>query len=1028
MLSIGTIAAKVFGTSNDRKLKSYNTLPEQVNALEAEVEALSDEQLRERTETYRKQLENDEVTLDDLIAPAFATVREAAKRTLGQRHFDVQIIGGKVLHDGKIAEMKTGEGKTLVATLAVYLNALLGHGVHVVTVNDYLASRDAEWMGQIYRFLGLTVGCIKHDMDDEERKAQYACDVTYGTNNEYGFDYLRDNMKIDADEMVQRGHFFAIVDEVDSILVDEARTPLIISGPLEDMAELYQTIDTFIPKLKAEDFELDEKQKQVSLTEAGNEHIERLLQDANMLKGNSLYDMENVTVVHHVNQALKAHKLFQRDRDYIVKAGQVIIIDEFTGRMMEGRRFSEGLHQAIEAKEGVDVLPENQTLASITFQNYFRLYEKLAGMTGTAATEAAEFMDIYGLDVVEIPTNVEVARIDEDDEVYRTVAEKSRAIITQIAECRMRGQPILVGTTSIERSEQLSELLKDTKFIKELGAQHIALAAKIKDGKEKERKAYFQKIGEYLEDCARKAKKGQPAVPHQVLNARFHEQEATIIAQAGVPGAVTIATNMAGRGTDIQLGGNVDMLIKQWAEEQEKKGKTPTEAEIKAETAKITADVEAKKKLAMEGGGLYVIGTERHESRRIDNQLRGRSGRQGDPGHSKFYLSLEDDLMRIFGSDRMDGMLKKLGLEEGEAITHPWINKALEKAQQKVEARNFDIRKQILKYDDVMNDQRKVIFEQRIDIMGDEDVSDTIEDMRNQVLDEYVATYIPENAYAEQWDTEGLREKISETFGLDLPIADWAQEEGIADEEIRQRAGKEIEAVVAKRRLDIGGAILAQHAEALELLQSFHARANGEDLTLSEEEAPAYFNALQISAIVEDAPEPTPGEVGKLFLRQTEKMVLLQTLDNLWREHLVTLEHLRQVIGFRAYGQRDPLNEYKSESFALFDNMLAQLREQVTNILMHIEMTPDGPMPDELQHDMPEMHAHHMDPLTGEDELAMGPGGDGYEAPRLRPVQTRRKPSERDPKDPSTWGKVARNERCPCGSGKKYKQCHGKHD
>ena len=1040
MLSIGTIAAKVFGTFNDRKLKTYSRLPDEVNALEAGIEALSDDDLRARTEHFRKQLENEEVDLDELIVPAFATVREAAKRTLGQRHFDVQIIGGKVLHDGKIAEMKTGEGKTLVATLAVYLNALTGRGVHVVTVNDYLASRDAEWMGQIYRFLGLTVGCIKHDMDDEQRKAQYACDVTYGTNNEYGFDYLRDNMKIDTDEMVQREHYFAIVDEVDSILVDEARTPLIISGPLEDMAELYKTIDKFIPQLVAEDFELDEKQKQVSLTEAGNEHIENLLQDAGMLKGDSLYDIDNVTVVHHVNQALKAHKLFQRDRDYIVKAGQVVIIDEFTGRMMEGRRFSEGLHQAIEAKEEVDVLPENQTLASITFQNYFRLYEKLAGMTGTAATEAAEFMDIYGLDVIEIPTNVKVERIDEDDEVYRTVPEKSRAIVTQIAECQMRGQPILVGTTSIERSEQLSALLKDNKFIRELGAQHIELANSIKEGREEERKAYFLKIGEYLEARARGAKKGQPPIAHQVLNARFHEQEATIIAQAGVPGAVTIATNMAGRGTDIQLGGNVDMLLKQWIEDAEQKGKSPSPADIEAETARISAEVETKKQKALEGGGLYVIGTERHESRRIDNQLRGRSGRQGDPGHSKFYLSLEDDLMRIFGSDRMDGMLQKLGLEEGEAITHPWINKALEKAQQKVEARNFDIRKQILKYDDVMNDQRKVIFEQRIDIMADDDVSETIEDMRNQVLDEYVATYIPENAYAEQWDTKGLEDKIRDTFGLDLPIAKWAQEEGIADEEIRERLGKEIEAKAAKRRLDIGGAVLSQQTEALDLLESFHARANGEDLTLSEEEAPAYFNALQINALVEEASEPTPGEVGRLFLRQTEKMVLLQTLDNLWREHLVTLEHLRQVIGFRAYGQRDPLNEYKSESFALFDGMLVQLREQVTGILMHIEMAPNGPMPDDLQQTMPEMHAHHMDPLTGDDELggaelgaarlggAAGLADDGHEAPRLQPIQTRRKPSERNPKDPSTWGKVARNERCPCGSGKKYKQCHGRHD
>ena len=680
MLSIGTLAAKVFGTSNDRKLKSYQSLPDQVSALEAEIEALSDEDLRARTESFKKQLA-DGATLDDILVPAFATVREAAKRTLGQRHFDVQIVGGKVLHDGKIAEMKTGEGKTLVATLAVYLNALAGKGVHVVTVNDYLASRDAEWMGQVYRFLGLKVGCIEHDMDDEQRKEQYACDVTYGTNNEFGFDYLRDNMKINADEMCQRGHNFAIVDEVDSILIDEARTPLIISGPLEDMAELYQTIDTFIPKLVAEDFELDEKQKQVSLTEAGNEHIEQLLKEADLLSGESLYDIDNVTVVHHVNQALKAHKLFQRDRDYIVKAGQVVIIDEFTGRMMEGRRFSEGLHQAIEAKEGVEVLPENQTLASITFQNYFRLYDKLAGMTGTAATEADEFMDIYGLDVVEVPTNVDILRVDEDDEVYRTAPEKVHAIIAQIAECKKRGQPVLVGTTSIERSEELSAFLSDAKYIRELGESHLKLAQSITDKRDGERKDYYKMIGEELVALARAAKKGAPAVAHSVLNARFHEQEALIISQAGVPGAVTIATNMAGRGTDIQLGGNPDMLIKQWVADQQEKGRKPTEAEIKKEEERIAAEVEVKKAEALAAGGLYVIGTERHESRRIDNQLRGRSGRQGDPGHSKFYLSLEDDLMRIFGSDRLDGMLKKIGLAEGEAITHPWINKALEKAQ-----------------------------------------------------------------------------------------------------------------------------------------------------------------------------------------------------------------------------------------------------------------------------------------------------------------------------------------------------------
>ncbi len=1024
MLSIGSIAAKVFGSTNDRKLKTYQSLPEEVNALEAEVEALSDEELKARTDEFRKQLDAG-TKLDDLLVPAFATVREGAKRSLGQRHFDVQIVGGMVLHEGKIAEMKTGEGKTLVATLAVYLNALSGRGVHVVTVNDYLASRDAEWMGQVYRFLGLTVGCIEHDMDDEQRKAQYDCDVTYGTNNEFGFDYLRDNMKIDTNEMCQREHYFAIVDEVDSILIDEARTPLIISGPLEDMAELYQTIDKFIYDLIAEDFELDEKQKQVSLTEAGNEHIEQLLKDAGLLSGESLYDMDNVTVVHHVNQALKAHKLFQRDRDYIVKADQVVIIDEFTGRMMEGRRFSEGLHQAIEAKEKVEVLPENQTLASITFQNYFRLYEKLAGMTGTAATEADEFMDIYGLDVIEVPTNVDISRIDDDDEVYRTAPEKARAIITQIAECKLRNQPVLVGTTSIERSEELSAFLTDAKFVKQLGEDHSKLADKIDGAKEGERKDYYKSIGEELTRMARGAKKGTPAIEHKVLNARFHEQEALIISQAGVPGAVTIATNMAGRGTDIQLGGNLDMLVKNWIEAQQEKGKEPSEAEIKKEEDRQTAEVKVRKGEALKAGGLYVIGTERHESRRIDNQLRGRSGRQGDPGHSKFYLSLEDDLMRIFGSDRMDGMLKKLGLEDGEAITHPWINKALEKAQQKVEARNFDIRKQILKYDDVMNDQRKVIFEQRLDIMADDDVSDAIEDMRFQLLDEIVAAHIPENAYAEQWNTDGLKEEVEKIYGLDLPLGEWAAEEGIANEEIRERLIKEIEARVAKKNIDIGSALISEQQRAIEILESFSARSNGEDIELNEEEAADYFKALQINAIVEEAPEQTPAAIGKSFMRQTEKMVLLQTLDNLWREHLVTLEHLRQVVGFRAYGQRDPLNEYKSESFGLFETMLARLREQVTGTMMHMDLSSDGAMPVE-DASLPEMHAHRIDPLSGEDEM----DGGGYSDVTMsaQPIISRRSASERDPEDASTWGKVGRNEKCPCGSGKKYKQCHGRHD
>ncbi len=925
MVSLGAIASKVFGSSNERKLKSYDANIAAINALEDELEKLSDKELKARTDEFRQQVA-DGASLDELLIPAFATVREAAKRTLGQRHFDVQLMGGMVLHQGKIAEMKTGEGKTLVATLAVYLNALAGKGVHVVTVNDYLARRDAAWMGQIYEFLGLSVGCIVHELEDEERKAQYACDVTYGTNNEFGFDYLRDNMKYSTDEMVQRGHVFAIVDEVDSILVDEARTPLIISGPIEDRSDLYTTIDTFIPDLVEADYEIDEKMKTVTLTEEGNEHVEKLLDEKGMLKGDSLYDVENVTVVHHVNQALRAHKMFLRDRDYIVKNDQVVIIDEFTGRMMEGRRYSEGLHQALEAKEHVTIQPENQTMASITFQNYFRLYEKLAGMTGTAATEADEFMDIYGLDVIEIPTNREMVRIDDHDEVYRTADEKYQAIIELIKECQKRKQPVLVGTTSIEKSEYLASLLRKEK---------------IKD--------------------------------FQVLNARYHEQEAHIIAQAGVPGAVTIATNMAGRGTDIQLGGNLDMLIDNWKTEQQSKGKTPTQKQIDSQRAKIDDDVQKKKQTALDAGGLYVIGTERHESRRIDNQLRGRSGRQGDPGHSKFFLSLDDDLMRIFGSDRMDGMLQKLGLQDGEAIVHPWINKALEKAQQKVEARNFDARKHILKFDDVMNDQRKVIFEQRLDLMGDADVGDTISDMRHEVVDGFVTRFIPERAYAEEWNVDGLAEAVQETFDLKLPIKDWAAEEGIADEEIRER----------------------------------------------------------LMAETDKAAEKVEAQFGPETMRQVEKAVLLQTLDHLWREHLVTLEHLRQVIGLRGYGQRDPLNEYKTEGFTLFEGLLGELRQAVTGQLAHVRPVPEE-QPELLEMaELPEMEAHHVSPFTGEDEFAapgggwgMEPGGDTALAPQ--PVRNQRPGVALDPNDPTTWGKVPRNAPCPCGSGKKYKHCHGK--
>jgi preprotein translocase subunit SecA len=927
MLSFGALASKVFGSSNDRKLKKYPPLVTAINKLEPEVAALSDEALRARTDDFRARVKEG-TPLEDLIPEAFATVREAAKRTIGQRHFDVQLMGGMVLHEGRIAEMKTGEGKTLVATLPVYLNALTGRGVHVVTVNDYLAKRDAAWMGAIYKFVGLTVGCIVHELNDDQRRVQYGADVTYGTNNEFGFDYLRDNMKYSTAETVQRGHYYAIVDEVDSILIDEARTPLIISGPLDDRSELYNTIDKFIPKLEKTDYELDEKTRVVTLTEAGNERVEQMLSEAELLKGDSLYDIENVSVVHHVQQGLRAHTLFQRDRDYIVKNDEVIIIDEFTGRMMQGRRYSEGLHQALEAKEHVTIQPENQTLASITFQNYFRLYEKLAGMTGTAVTEADEFMDIYGLDVVEVPTNMDMIRADEDDEVYRTAQEKYRAIINLIKDARKRGQPMLVGTTSIEKSEILSELLKKDK------------------------------------------------VPHQVLNARYHEQEAHIIAQAGVPGSVTIATNMAGRGTDIQLGGNPDMLLEDWIAEQTGKGNEPAQEQIAAKREAIKADVAKRKAQALEAGGLYVIGTERHESRRIDNQLRGRSGRQGDPGRSRFFLSLEDDLMRIFGSQRMDGMLRTLGLKEDEAIIHPWINKALEKAQGKVEARNFDIRKNLLKYDNVMNDQRKAIFEQRRELMSDADIGDMIGDMRHQVVDDLIAKHIPEKSFAEQWDTAALKEDMQGIFDLDLPVADWAKEEGIGEEELHERLVRAADEKSAKKAANFGPQIM----------------------------------------------------------RQIEKAVLLQTLDHLWREHLVTLEHLRQVIGLRGYGQRDPLNEYKSESFTLFEHMLARLREAVTGQLMHVELTRQEDVPPLDAAEFPHMEAHHLDPTTGENEFALEAASAGPTVTALgnaAPARARKAATATaaaaspNPADPSTWGKVQRNAPCPCGSGKKYKHCHG---
>jgi preprotein translocase subunit SecA len=904
MVSLGGLARKLFGSSNDRRIRSFSGRVAEINALEPQIKALSDEQLKAKTIEFRKELA-DGKTLDDILAPAFAVAREAALRVLGLRPFDVQLTGGMILHEKGIAEMKTGEGKTLVATLPVYLNALLGRGVHVVTVNDYLAQRDAAMMGKIYGFLGLTTGVIIHGLDDDQRRAAYACDVTYATNNELGFDYLRDNMKFEKGQMVQRDHYLAIVDEVDSILVDEARTPLIISGPLDDRSEFYNTIDAFIPMLDEGDYELDEKQRSVNFSEVGTEKLENLLRAAGHLKGESLYDVENVAVVHHVNNALKAHKMFHRDKDYIVRNGEVVIIDEFTGRMMPGRRFSEGLHQALEAKEKVAIQPENQTLASITFQNYFRMYDKLAGMTGTASTEAEEFGNIYGLEVVEVPTNLPIKRLDEDDEVYRTVEEKYKAIISDILDSAKRGQPVLVGTTSIEKSEYLADRLRKEGFTN-----------------------------------------------FQVLNARYHEQEAFIVAQAGVPGAITIATNMAGRGTDIQLGGNPDMRIAQeLAEVEPGPDRDAREAAIREEVKKL-------KEQALAAGGLYVLATERHESRRIDNQLRGRSGRQGDPGRSKFFLSLQDDLMRIFGSERMDSMLVKLGLKEGEAIVHPWINKALERAQKKVEARNFDIRKNLLKYDDVLNDQRKVIYEQRLELMEAESITETIEDMRDEVIGVLTTKHMPEKAYAEQWDVKGLRAEVLQNLNLDLPIEEWAAEEGIAEDDIYNRIK------------DAADAEMKAKAERF-----------GPDL-----------------------------------MAYVERSVVLQTLDHLWREHIVNLEHLRSVIGFRGYAQRDPLQEYKQEAFELFQALLANLRNTVTGQLMRVELaqSAQGLESEEL----PFMEGHHIDASTGEDDFGEGHPTSAFAATAVN----------RNPNDPSSWGEVGRNEPCPCGSGKKYKHCHGAYE
>ncbi|HLI21696.1 MAG TPA: preprotein translocase subunit SecA [Stellaceae bacterium] len=903
---IGALARRLFGSANDRYVKSLGPLVDEINALEPEVAALDDAGLRARTQQFRDRLAQGE-TLDDILVEAFATVREAAKRTLGQRHYNVQLIGGMILHRGMIAEMKTGEGKTLVATLPVYLNALSGKGVHVVTVNDYLAKRDSEWMGQIYRFLGLTTGCIVHGLDDIQRRDQYAADVTYGTNNEFGFDYLRDNMKFRLEEMVQRPFNFAIVDEVDSILIDEARTPLIISGPSEDSSDMYRQVDKLIPLLAAEDFEKDEKQRTVSLTESGVERIEEALRASGLLTEGTLYDIHNVALVHHVNQALRAHKLFARDTDYIVRDDKVVIIDEFTGRMMEGRRYSEGLHQALEAKEGVTIQNENQTLASITFQNYFRLYPKLAGMTGTAMTEATELGETYKLDVIDIPTNEPCIRKDFDDEVYRTAREKNEAILQQVLECRARSQPVLVGTVSIEKSEILSDLFKKKK------------------------------------------------VPHQVLNARYHEQEAYIIAQAGRPGAVTIATNMAGRGTDIQLGGNLDMRLRQEAA-------TITDPQQRAEKEKaIRAEIAALHDEAVKAGGLYVIGSERHESRRIDNQLRGRSGRQGDPGASKFFVSLEDDLMRIFGSERMDGMLTKLGLKEGEAIIHPWINKALEKAQEKVEARNYEIRKHLLRFDDVMNDQRKVVYQQRREIMSSPEVAAMIVDMRHETIERMVRRFLPENSLPDQWDTAGLHAEIGRLLNLDLPVADWAKEEGIAEDNIIERLTEAADAKMAQKAANYGADLM----------------------------------------------------------RLAERSLLLQILDQTWKDHLLSLDHLRQGINLRAYAQRDPLNEYKHEAFVLFQEMLAHLREAVTGVLCHVELRVQRPEDQAAPRDLAPSPPRPRMIETRDDPALVGAAAeDGDTALAVAPPPAAQ--------GASPWAKTPRNAPCPCGSGKKFKHCHGR--
>jgi len=942
-------AKKLFGSSNDRKVKAFQEHAQRINALEPKFAALSDDELRMMTDAFRDRVANGE-TLDKILPEAFAVVREASKRVLGQRQYDVQLAGGMILHEGGIAEMRTGEGKTLVAVAPVYLNALPGKGVHVITVNDYLARRDAETMGKVYRFLGLEVGVIVNGLSQGQRQAAYAADVTYGTNNEFGFDYLRDNLVYDRREMVQRPHNFAIVDEVDSILIDEARTPLIISGPTEDRSDLYKILDGLVKELiKDKDtFELDEKQKQVLLTELGSERMEEALESGGHFAADTtgLYDAANISLVHHTNQALRANTLYQRDKDYIIKGGEIVLIDEFTGRMMTGRRLSEGLHQAIEAKEDVKIQPENQTLASVTIQNYFRLYQKLSGMTGTAATEAQEFGDIYKMDVLEVPTNRPIRRKDYDDEVYRTHAEKNQAIAKQIAECHLAGQPILVGTVSIERSEQLSDLLSKFEY-------KVEVSRKLKpqyEGKAKE----AEKIGDAAYDIQYETK--LRGIPHSVLNARQHEQEAYIVADAGLPGVVTIATNMAGRGTDIQLGGNLEMKMQKWLLEQRNMAVEVTPEMEKAQEAQYKADIAVQREIALAAGGLFVLGTERHESRRIDNQLRGRTGRQGDPGTSKFYLSCEDDLLRIFAGDRLDSIMKTFGVAEGEAITHPWLNRAIETAQKRVETRNYDIRKNLLKYDDVVNDQRKAVFEQRQDFMDSEDLSELVGDFRRDVVSDLVERYMPPKAYAEQWDIDGLDEKVRTTLGLELPLHDWAAEEGVSNEEIEERL------------------LAAADARAAERLE----------------------------------------QIGADQTRGLEKQFMLQMIDMQWREHLVHLDHLRGVIGLRGYGQRDPLNEYKTEAFALFENLLYDLRHNVTRWLMTVEFRFQAPP------EMPEFQEIHLNPGTGENEMvnpaAQNPEGQliGDDRAKL-PVEAL----------PPGWEMTGRNSPCPCGSGRKFKHCHG---